>query len=122
MELRIAWQANQFIPLASTVTAAELIRALCYPKFALSSADREDLLADYLPWVSVVDIPKPPPHVPTCRDPFDTPFLELAVAGSADVLVSGDRDLLALSGVPGLCPIVGLAPFCEKWLKRQTNE
>lgn len=34
--------------------------------------------------------------VPECRDPRDVPFLELAMAGQADALVSGDRDLLVL--------------------------
>jgi hypothetical protein len=31
-----------------------------------------------------------------CRDPKDDKFLELAVAGKADVIVSGDDDLLVL--------------------------
>jgi predicted nucleic acid-binding protein len=30
-----------------------------------------------------------------CRDPDDDKFLELAVHGHADVIVSGDMDLLA---------------------------
>lgn len=44
---------------------------------------------------------------PDCRDPFDRPFLALAVAGEADALVTGDGDLLALApefGVPILTP------------------
>jgi predicted nucleic acid-binding protein len=32
------------------------------------------------------------------RDPFDLPFLQLAIAGKADYLVTGDHDLLALAG------------------------
>lgn len=35
--------------------------------------------------------------VPRCRDPFDRPFLLLARAAKADVLVSGDDDLLAVA-------------------------
>jgi predicted nucleic acid-binding protein len=31
-----------------------------------------------------------------CRDPRDDKFLELAVSGRADYLVSGDKDLLVL--------------------------
>ena len=38
-----------------------------------------------------------PPRVPECRDPFDQPFLELALLGEADALVTGDQDLLALA-------------------------
>ena len=97
-QLRTAWQAGMFTPLVSTPTAQELVRVLAYPKFRLSDADREELLADYLPYTTTVRIPNPPPNVPECRDPFDVMFLELAVVGKAKILVSGDHDLLALAG------------------------
>ena len=96
--LRTAWQAGAFMPLVSTPTAQELVRVLAYPKFRLSAADREELLADYLPYTTTVRIPDPPPSVLECRDPFDVMFLELALIGKAKILVSGDRDLLALAG------------------------
>lgn len=34
--------------------------------------------------------------ITVCRDPKDDKFLELAVSGKADYLVSGDKDLLVL--------------------------
>ena len=37
-----------------------------------------------------------------CRDPNDNKFLELAVCGNADVLVTGDDDLLALNPFRGI--------------------
>jgi putative PIN family toxin of toxin-antitoxin system len=114
--VRAGWQSGRFAPLASTATAGELAHVLRYPKFGLSTAEQEELLADYLPWVQVVQVPDPPPRVPTCRDPFDVPFLELAVAGKAHVLVSGDRDLLALVRAPGLCPILGVEAFRRRYL------
>ena len=82
--LRQAWQA-------------EAIRALATPKFRLSDTERDDLLADYLPWCETVTV-SAPPIAPDCRDSRDRPFLELAVVGGADALVTGDRDLLALAG------------------------
>ncbi len=97
-QLRAAWQRGACLPLASTVTAQELVRVLAYPKFRLDAAARQELLADYLPYALVVRIPEPPPAVPECRDAFDLPFLHLATAGRADALVTGDGDLLALSG------------------------
>ena len=109
--LRVAWQAQRCVPLASRATTAELIRVLAYPKFRLTEAEQGDLLADWLPWVEVVKVPDPPPRVPPCRDPADRPFLELAVAGRARVLVTGDGDLLALDGRQGLPPVVRLEPF-----------
>lgn len=109
--LRAAWQSGRIRPLASTATARELVRVLAYPTFRLSAAEQEDLLADYLPWVTVVRIPEPPPEVPTCRDPFDLPFLHLAVAGRTRSLVTGDRALLALAGRIGPCAILTLEAF-----------
>lgn len=96
--IRAAWSSGTFVPLASAGTAKEIIRVLAYPKFKLSENDREQLLADYLPCTHAVRIPEPPPRTPPCRDPFDVQFLQLAVAGRASVLVTGDADLLVLAG------------------------
>ena len=114
--VRAGWQAGRFVPLASTATAQELVRVLAYPKFRLNTNEQQDLLADYLPWVRAVRVPDPPPAVPACRDPLDLPFLHLAVAGRARVLVSGDRDLLVLADAPGLCPVRGIDAFCREYL------
>lgn len=114
--VRVGWQAGRFVPLASTATAHELVRVLGYPKFKLTAAEQHELLADVMPWLQVVRIGTPPPRVPPCRDPFDLPFLRLAVAGKAKALVTGDRDLLALAGSPGLCPVLGVDAFCRQFL------
>ena len=96
-QLRRAWQAGAFVPLASAVTVQELVRVLAYPKFALTRAAQDELLADFLPYAQTVRMPQPPPPVPDCRDPLNVPFLQLAVAGQAQRLVSGDKDLLVLA-------------------------
>lgn len=95
--LRRAWQQGRCTPLVSTATAQELLRVLAYPKLRLNEAERESLLAEYLPYSEVVRVPEVPPSVPDCRDPADLPFLQLAVAGRAHWLVTGDRDLLVLA-------------------------
>lgn len=110
--LRHAWQNERCQPIVSRVTAAELIRVLAYPKFKLAPDEQQELLADYLPWCATVRIPNPPPKTPACRDPFDLPFLQLAVTGKADYLVSGDRDLLSLAGRL-TCPIVTADQFIK---------
>jgi len=105
--LRPAWQTNAILPLVSRDAASELLRVLGYPKFSLDAAEREELLADFLPWCETVRIPEPPPVVPECRDPYDRPFLQLTIEGRADALVTGDKDLLALAdafAVPILTP------------------
>lgn len=101
-KLRLAWQSQRFVPLASRPTAAELIRVLAYPKFKLTPGEQHDLLADYLPWAETVRIPSPPPRTPACRDPHDLPFLQLALTAKADALVTGDADLRVLAPVRGI--------------------
>jgi len=106
--LRAAWQAHCICPLASRETMNELIRALSYPKFNLTDGEREDLLADYLPWCETIIVSNPA-EIPECRDRFDRPFLELALMAQADALVTGDKDLLAMAKdfpVPILTPSV----------------
>ena len=104
--LREAWQSEAVVPLASGDTTRELIRVLAYPKFRLTADERDDLLADYLPWCETVAVSERL-DPPDCRDPADRPFLELALAGRADALVTGDHDLLVLAPafpVPILSP------------------
>jgi len=95
--LRTAWQSGRMTTLVSRETASELIRVLKYPKFALDLETQNLLLGDYLPHTTVVKIPARLPALPICRDPSDLPFLALATVGQADILVTGDRDLLALA-------------------------
>ena len=113
--LRHAWQSEAIRPLASRNTTAELIRVLRYPKFRLTREEREDILADYLPWCETVTVSESP-DVPHCRDPFDRPFLELALVGQADALITGDNDLLALS------PIFFIPILTPKALKARLSE
>jgi putative PIN family toxin of toxin-antitoxin system len=114
--LRHAWQGTHCQPLVSSETAAELIRVLAYPKFKLTTADQQELLADYLPYCTTVRIPDQPPLTPACRDPFDVPFLQLVIAGKAEYLVSGDQDLLCLDG-QFVCPILTAEQFLKKLTK-----
>lgn len=109
--LREAWQQTRFHPLVSTETTAELVRALAYPKFRLNTAERQELLADYLPYCTVVTAVADVPAVPRCRDPLDVPFLKLALVGKAACLVTGDQDLLGLK-LPA-CTVAAPAEFAR---------
>ena len=102
--------AGRFLPLASQATTAELLRVLAYPKFQLTSDDIGTLLADYLPFVEPVQIPAGPLALPEPPDPSDRIFLQLAAAGKAPFLVTGDRELLAMESV-GACRIVAGPEF-----------
>ena len=94
--LRLEWRQASFHPIVSRATAEELMRTLTYPKFQLTVEGQRELLADYLPYCMTVNMPAKPPKTPPCRDAFDVPFLQLAVVGNADYIVTGDRDLLSI--------------------------
>jgi putative PIN family toxin of toxin-antitoxin system len=49
-------------------------------------------------------------RIAACRDPKDDKFLELAVNGRADLIVSGDADLLVLDTFRGI-PVITPAAF-----------
>ncbi|MGH8217265.1 MAG: putative toxin-antitoxin system toxin component, PIN family [Steroidobacteraceae bacterium] len=96
--IRIGWQQGVFHPLVSKAATEELIRAMNYPKFKLSNADRNELLADYLPYCTIVRLPAKGPKTPPVRDALDVPFLQLALHGKARYLATGDKDLLSVRG------------------------
>ena len=101
--LRHAWQQQHLQPLVCKETASELMRVLAYPKFKLTALEQRDLLADFLPYADVVELPTPWPDLPACRDEKDQVFLVLAHVAKADALVTGDADVLAMRGTfPGL--------------------
>ena len=91
-----SWRGGLIVPIEGQQTTVELIGVLSYSKFGLNSIEIASLLEDYLPWAEVVDVPDGL-DVPTPRDPNDRPFLELAIAGNADALVTGDNDMLVLA-------------------------
>ena len=95
--LRRAWQGGLCRPMGSSATVRELSRVLGYPKFQLSGPERMELLGDYLPYVELLPAPPPAPGPLLCRDPDDQKFVDLAAASRAELLITGDDDLLALA-------------------------
>ena len=51
-------------------------------------------------------------RVVECRDPTDDKFLDLAVNGRADLILTGDKDLLVLNPFRGI-PIVAPSTFVQ---------
>jgi putative PIN family toxin of toxin-antitoxin system len=83
-------------PIVSEETLRELAETLSRPKFDpyVSQLDRQtffELFARVAEWVPVMTT------IRQCRDPKHDKFLELAVDGTADWIVTGDKDLLELS-------------------------
>jgi uncharacterized protein len=104
--LRRTWATGAVVPIVCRETVNELLRVLTYPKFRLDVADRDALLADYLPFAEIVTLPNPLPGLRrACRDRDDAVFLHLAIVSQVDVLVSGDADLTVLaSAYPVISP------------------
>jgi putative PIN family toxin of toxin-antitoxin system len=95
--LRGLWATGAITPLVSRATVDELIPVLAYPKFQLTEEEIQAVLAAYLPFCeTVAGMRRGSAGLPECRDPEDQKFLELAQGGSAQALVTGDRELLAL--------------------------
>lgn len=87
--------------LVTADTLNELVATLMSAKFDayLERATRHDALERLIPMLEVVE---PIQVVRACRDPEDDKFLEAAVNGRADVIVSGDRDLVVLHPFAGI--------------------
>jgi putative PIN family toxin of toxin-antitoxin system len=56
------------------------------------------------------ELVQPGRTITVCRDPKDNKFLEVAVAGRADVIVTGDEDLAVLDPFEGI-PVIQPARF-----------
>jgi uncharacterized protein len=95
--MRHRWTIGDIVPLVCPATARELIRVLGYPKFKLDEDDIRAVLAAYLPFTETV-ADDPTSNLPRCSDPDDQIFLDLALAGHAEVLVTGDGALLDMKG------------------------
>lgn len=84
----------------SDALAAELLSALAKPKFAvpLRRAKRSAVKLVFGSLQVAHMIRKPQPIHPICRDSSDDDVLACALAAQADLIVSGDKDLLVLGG------------------------
>jgi uncharacterized protein len=96
---------------ATAATVRELMAKLLSPKFDryVSREQRDALLGRLAPLLDIVEVVQ---SIHASRDPNDDKFLEAAVNGRADLIVTGDRDLLELSpfrGVAILTPAAYLA-------------
>ena len=100
--------------LASPDTLDEATEVLTREKFdQYASWERRHELLEALADQSAVVEPTIP--IEAYRDPDDDKFLELAVEGDADLIISGDSDLLVLHPFRGIA-ILSPADFLEsKW-------
>ena len=87
--------------LYSDATLQEVLQVLLRPKFRCY-VDIEDAY-DFAARLSIEgELVDTPAAIKACRDPADDKFLDLAVSGKADMIVTGDADLLALDPFRGI--------------------
>jgi len=91
--VRIA--AKKHTLLFSESTFKELKSTLLKQKFA-GIAELPTIRNFIFNLVRIGEFIEPKIEITECRDPKDNKFLELAVAGNADCIVTGDKDLLVL--------------------------
>lgn len=103
--------------LVSADTISELGEVLGRKKFRryVTEAERERFLRSLLREARLVEIRE---KIQACRDPKDDKFLELAVNGDADCIVSGDDDLLTLGSFRGI-PYSYSKRFSERLAREQ---
>lgn len=99
-----AWLAGKYVLVISTYLVQEMMHVLSYPRIQarlrLSAEERDAILAALLAHAEVTPGQLALPGV--TRDPKDDAVVACAVEGSADLIVSGDQDLLALGDYRGI--------------------
>lgn len=85
----------------SAATLTELINVINRPKFEkyIKTVPTKTFIFNLLECSEMVEISKP---IRACRDPRDDIFLEAAVNGNADFIISGDEDLLEMHPFEGI--------------------
>ena len=107
------WREGAIDLLASEETLAELARVLDYPKIRQLTSFSDDrvqhFLEEFRKETILVEVQTEVKVV--VKDPTDTMFLALAVAGCADCIITGDtKHLLPLKSYHGI-PIVSPSTF-----------
>ncbi|MBL7878057.1 MAG: putative toxin-antitoxin system toxin component, PIN family [Cyclobacteriaceae bacterium] len=99
--------------LFSNATLAEAIEVIMRPKFdkVLTIEIRKQFLEQYERSGSKIIITR---QIRACRDPKDDMYLELALSGLSDCIISNDEDLLALNPFEGI-PIISPKEFLERY-------
>jgi putative PIN family toxin of toxin-antitoxin system len=111
------WRAGRFTLVVSDEIVYEYLEVLRRPKFALPPTVVESIGA-YLIQKAEFVIPVEPLSV-VVDDPKDDKFIEAAVAGEVDLIVSGDKHLLKL-GTYRQIPISTARDFLDRLEKESS--
>jgi uncharacterized protein len=97
LSLRAAWAEKRVTPLLSIATYRELKKVLGYPMFGVDDVQIQQAISLLGPFIEWIEIDAE--HIaslPKCSDRDDQKFLNVALCGSADALITYDKALLKL--------------------------
>ncbi len=99
-----AWQAEQFHLVLSEAVLDEINRVLHYPRIATRHRWSEERLQGFIEDLAHLAIMTPGAAylAVIAEDPPDDRYLECAIEGEADYIVSGDQHLLELGEYQGV--------------------
>jgi len=107
-------KAGKYETLTSIEIERELIRVLGYPKFGLTPAEILPIINDYRNYTKKVLVTSQINKV--IEDPTDNIFLNCAVDGNADYIISGDHHLLNIGSYESIIIVTS-----EEFLKLEQN-
>ena len=91
------WMETRLVQvIVSDYLIKELTEKLAEPRFRLTRAQQDSIIAEYLHHALPFD--RVPPSGVHCRDPDDIPVLDLAIWQDVDAIITTDPDLLELDG------------------------
>jgi uncharacterized protein len=104
-------RAGDYVLLYSQSILEELVDVLSRPRLRVKYGIDDEAITTTIELILLRgEGVEPTERIAACRDPKDDKFLEVAVAGKADALATGDEDLLTLHPFQDI-PIVQPAAF-----------
>ena len=109
-----ALKEERFTLIYSTDILVEIIDVLGRDKFRVKYHIRPEMVAALIDLIRLRgELVIPSQKVTACRDPKDDIFLEAALEGKAEYIVSGDLDLLDMKSFEDM-PILRVAEFLAR--------
>lgn len=105
------WRAGAFDVVVTAEILREYLIVLRRPRFKLPAQAMDDIIAYF--YRRAILVTPQERIVAVSADPKDDRFLEAAIAGEADFIVSGDHHLLDLGAFRGI-PLIRLDAFLQR--------
>ncbi len=115
-EILKAWRAGDVQFVLSSEIIDEYIRVAKILKDRFSNVEISPVLTLIVAYSEIIETP--PLSHQVCEDPDDDKFLACALSSGNKTIISGDKDLLKLSGYQGISILTPRA-FIEQYLKKQ---